>query len=380
MANTHSNDENSAESSAKRQSEILSRLLIPPRYDDGPLVAVEDLSQVQRDLQAVLDLSNDERNRFLALANDHHVIVRALTVLEHIARRVGANEIVEWCVEPLLAERARIERALTFLDRICRVLESKGCRVTVIKSLDHMPDLGSDLDLCSDADHHEIEKLMREEFRATQFERSLGDRLASKWNYRVPGLSELVEIHVQHLGQTGEHTELVDRVIRRRLSKTVGGIDFFVPAPEERIVVSTLQRVYRHFFYRLCDMVETAALVQGGDVDFIELQRAAQAIGVWPGVATYLCLVRNYVRHFGSDLNLPEQVTLSAYDSESNVEFSRGYLRVPMTTAAALYARQLKEAVMKRDARAVLRLPLLPPLAVSALIAQQFTGSDKGIW
>jgi len=55
-------------------------------------------------------------------------------------------------------------------------------------------------------------------------------------------------------------------------------------------------------------------------------------------------------------------------------------LRVPMRPAAALYGSQLFGAGRHRDVRAIARLPLLPPLAISALLAYRFTGSDKGIW
>ena len=67
-----------------------------------------------------------------------------------------------------------------------------------------------------------------------------------------------------------------------------------VAAPEERIVISTLQRVYRHFYFRLCDMIDTAALLKVERVDFDELKRAANSAGIWQGVATYLRLIQNY--------------------------------------------------------------------------------------
>ena len=37
---------------------------------------------------------------------------------------------------------------------------------------------------------------------------------------------------------------------------------FPVPAPEERIIVATLQRMYRHFYFRICDIVNSGALVE----------------------------------------------------------------------------------------------------------------------
>src|SRR5262249_38628527 len=128
-------------------------------------------------------------------------------------------------------------------------------------SLDHTPDLGNDLDLFTTAPPERVIDFMCRCFAAQLEPRSWGDRLANKWNFRVPGLRESVEVHVQRLGQTGEHTRLARRFITRRGHKRVGGHNFPVPAPEERVIVATLQRMYRHFYLRICDIVNTAELL-----------------------------------------------------------------------------------------------------------------------
>ena len=56
------------------------------------------------------------------------------------------------------------------------------------------------------------------------------------------------------------------------------------------------------------------------------------------------------------------------------------FLRVPKGPAAGLYASQLLSAGRHADLRAMFRLPLLPPLAISALVAYRLTGNDKGVW
>jgi hypothetical protein len=366
------------ESRQAQHMEILSGLLLDAQSESNNTAA--GLDQLRRALQYASSLSAAEWSGFLALANDHHVIVRGCAVLESAAALADDKEMAARCEAALSAERARIERAVGFLHSICAGLEARGCEVAVIKSLDHWPDLGSDLDLYTTADERSIEKAMREEFKAHPAERSWGDRLANKWNFEVPGLPELVEIHVQYLGQTGEHAELARRVIQRGVTKTVGGYEFRVPAPEERIVISTLQRVYRHFYFRLCDMVDMASLIQSGDVHFGELKKAANSAGIWPGVATYLCLLRNYVESYGGIVSLPDEVRSAAQSPESTVYFKNGYLRVSKTMALGLYSRQLLQAGKHCDIRALLRLPLLPPLAISALVAHAFTGNDKGIW
>ena len=275
---------------------------------------------------------------------------------------------------------SRIEHGVGMLQSIRMFCESRGCKVAVIKSLDHWPDLGSDLDLYTNSDPATVEKIMHQEFGARPVGRSWGDRLANKWNYSVPGLPELVEIHVQFLGQTGEHAQMARRVITRRVRKRVADYEFYVPSPEERIAISTLQRVYRHFYFRLCDMIDISQLIQSEPLNFSELRKAADSAGIWPGVATFLFLIQTYIKSYGGDLSLPKQVTTAAHARGKSVQFENGFLRVSKLTAAGLYGAQLAQASRHRDFRAMLRLPLLPPLAVTALVAHRLTGDDKGIW
>jgi Uncharacterised nucleotidyltransferase len=360
--------------------DTLSRLMVRAHCENDGGTSSEDLEHLQRDLRYVGGLNPVQLTEFLELADAHHVVVRALTVLRNAAVALGGSRIADWCEHRLAEEGARIAHGIGMLHSICDALESHGCKIAVIKSLDHWPDLGCDLDLYTIADEHRVERLMRQEFGARPVARSWGDRLANKWNYSVPDLPELVEIHVQFLGQTGEQADVATRVVDRRVRKVVGRRDFHVPAPEERILISALQRVYRHFYFRLCDMIDTTLLMRSEPIDFVELHKAADLAGIWPGVATFLFLIQSYIRSYGGELPLPSEVIASAHSRGNGVRFGNGFLRVSKLTAGSLYGSQLVHAGRHRNMRALLRLPLLPPLAVSALVAHEFTGNDKGVW
>ena len=120
-------------------------------------------------------------------------------------------------------------------------------------------------------------------------------------------MPELVEVHVRYLGQTGEQKALARRVLERSVARTVGGHRFRVPAPEERVIISTLQRMYRHLYFRLCDMADFAGLLNDRAIDFAELRRAAEMGGIWPGVATFLLLIAEYVKAYGCHVELPRR-------------------------------------------------------------------------
>ena len=142
--------------------------------------------RAQDALQHVASLSVDERDVFLKLADSHHVVLRALEPLQVAAEKTGESAIAQWCTTEIAREKARITNAVEHLEKITTELEAAGCATTVMKSLDHWPDLGNDLDLYSTADEKKICAVMQTNFDAHIEDRSWGDRLANKWNFAVP--------------------------------------------------------------------------------------------------------------------------------------------------------------------------------------------------
>ncbi len=325
-----------------------------------------------------LGLAGREETEFLRLANSHHVIVRALTALQPLVNAERKERISA----ALQHEEARITNALRSLNDICGTLEQNNCPVVVIKSLDHSPDLGNDLDLFTTASAAEVVKVFTKVFGATIQPRSWGDRLANKWNFEIPGLPESVEVHCERIGQTGEQVALAKRFVQRRVQKDLQGYTFVVPAPEERIIVSCLQRMYRHFYFRICDIVNAANLMQAKEIDYNELRRACMAGGIWPGVATYLRVVRDYIGQYREEtVSLPEQVENAASFGADKLYVQRGFIRVPiLPEGASFYRHEIAAAARRGDMPATLRLSLLPPLASAAAVAYKLTGSDKGVW
>jgi hypothetical protein len=338
----------------------------------------EDLQHLESAMNQIAGLSEEQFIELLQLADMHHVTVRALCVLQKLAATYHQRRVFDWCETALRSEKARIWKAVEWLYAIVQALELNGCPVCVIKSLDHWPDLGSDLDLYTSGMPDQVVRVMHEKVKAELEPRSWGDRLANKWNFQIPGLNELIEIHVRYLGQTGEQKLMAARVLECGVTRTINGRAFRVPRAEERILISTLQRMYRHFYFRLCDIADIRSLV--GNLDFAELRRGAELGGIWPGVASFLVIASRYVEQYGGSLLLPDEVLTAATSPDLRVQFRGNFLRVPMGPAAGLYGSQLLTAGRHGDLRAISRLPLLAPLAVSALVAYRLTGSDKGVW
>ena len=203
--------------SSHKSLKLLSCLVLAPSHQCHLSPADEDLKQ------ELLNLNRREFDDMVDLASSNHVIVRGLEAFLDLVTEEDDPLRVEWARSALQFEHERIAKASAFLRDICSALDQEGCRVAVIKSLDHWPDLGSDLDLFTNARAEDILRAMETIFDARVAPRSWGDRLARKWNFIIPGLPELVEIHVGRLGQTGEQVAIAHSLLDRARWVLVGG-------------------------------------------------------------------------------------------------------------------------------------------------------------
>ncbi len=351
----------------------LSRLLLQPANHGFPSSLPD---------AAALMLTRDDFNNAIALAHLNHVIVRWLELFSRSARHEQNLDWFQLGDSALSTEKSRIAAALNVLHEVCSAFQTRDCEVIVIKTLDHWPDFGSDMDLFTNAEPDQIIKLMADCFDARLAPRSWGDHLANKWNFLIPGLPEPVEIHVGRLGQTGEQVAIASSLVPRARFLDAGGYRFKVTSISDRLIISTLQRMYRHFNIRLCDIVDTAAVADAGLINYEELSAVAESAGVWEGVATYLAIVSDYVKGYrGTPLQLPHFLLDAARFRGAEIFYNKGFLRVPlMPHSARLYGSEMAHVLSRGELQNCARLSLLPLLGTAAMAAERITGSDKGIW
>ncbi len=371
------------DTTATERLTLLSCLLFGAQQNNNQDPAISWVSSGNcnaRTIQTVAGYNPHDLRELWSLATAHHVIMRAFPGL-HRLMAAQKSDTAQWVEQALQQEQARIDHAASFLSRICETLQNIG-DVIVIKSLDHWPDLGSDLDLYTNAKGAEVVSLMLERFKARVEDRSWGDRLANKWNFVIPGLPELVEVHVGRLGQTGEQVAITNSLVSRSVTSQIGSHTFRVPGHEDRLIISTLQRMYRHFYIRLCDIADTARLIDSGAIDYAYLKSLAGSAGLWDGLATYLAIVCEYVESYrGAALPLPSMVKSAARFGNEQVYFKRRFLRIPIfPQAARLYMSEWERLLLDGEFQNTLRLSLLPGLAAAAALELKLTGSDKGIW
>src|SRR5215471_17458440 len=111
--------------------------------------------------QSLFSANAESLEQLLALANSHHVILRTFPEINQRFEEHN-NPNAPFVRNAIQDEKARISHALASLETICDALIAAGYPVTVIKSLEHYPDLGSDLDLFSNAAPAQILRIMRQ--------------------------------------------------------------------------------------------------------------------------------------------------------------------------------------------------------------------------
>src|SRR5580700_2337376 len=350
---------------------------LTPRGEGG-----ETNPQVERVLSGLQRMSKEEWSEFFRFAELQRLYLRTLQLLQkwNVADALGPQSFD--FQELAQIEQQQVGHALAALYKVTCALELTGHSPVVIKSLDHWPDLGSDLDLFIAATENDTVRVMRSELQAEVQQQSWGDRLAHKWNFRIPGLPRLVEIHVGCLGQTGEQDALPAHLEETSVIRAIGTFRFRVPAPEEQVTLSTLQRMYRHFYIRFTDLLNLTGLVRTGRLDFARLRASAQRWSIWPGVATLLKITSDYNERAGvGPLLLPEYVVGSASFGAEVTYVGEQFLRLPMVPQGSqLFLQQLFGTGVARNFRAAARLSLLPVLAAAAFVNLRITGDDKGIW
>jgi hypothetical protein len=334
------------------------------------------------EIQCVSRLGPEQLHAFIKQAETQRVLRRTLDVLKNNLPNGGDGATREILDQLVSAEKVRVKTVLNCLQGIVSVFEERGHPVTVMKTLDHWPDTGSDVDLLVTAKDEEVCEIFQQYFLASKQVQSWGDRLAHKFNFRVPDLPELVEVHVDCLGQTGEQKALARGVLERRARRTYDTFTFPVPLPEDRIVIATLQRMYRHYYIRLTDIVNIYDLLRQNCIDFDRLKAIAEVGSVWPGVATLLNIVCQHAIRFGGDsIALPGVVMDAARFGSARTYLDQKFVRVPLVPEAAdLFWGQIVGIGRKHNFRGVMRLSLLPLLATAAFLSFRVTGNDKGVW
>lgn len=262
-------------------------------------------------------------------------------------------------------ERARAEHVLSIVRDITRTCEALGVDALFPKALLHYPDLGDDLDLLVTDRSPRVDALVLLGIGAERRATSIANALDGSRSYLVDGSDLVVDVHHGRLGLIGEHTTLVDLLMRGRRRVVRGDLTLFAPATEDQLVLQGL-KVYGRRRLRLADVVQTVRAIREESLDWDRVVASARRCGIHDGVSCYLDYVDDVHRTvFQRDL-LPIEVRHSIpRRTRGRISFQGGELRLPGAgVAATLYAREALALARTHSWSAAARAGLAPALGL----------------
>ncbi|MCP4459484.1 MAG: hypothetical protein GY816_15905, partial [Cytophagales bacterium] len=244
-------------------------------------------------MQSNLEINNKEWIKVLTLllldsAKEHHLEYIRKNVhsntesLTHLFRRnvIGLRALAKIQEQGIdigdanrkwkAQEEQRVCQGMSVIKEVFEFLEDTDIKCVVIKTLDQQPDQGDDIDLLLDGDISTFEYHLVHKLGAKKKPPTLSDRFAQKTNFTLPNGIDL-ELHLQKLGQIGEHTLLPRQIIQQKVTIELDGQKVNIPTPEAQYLLLIWQRVYRHFDFRVADIVNMNKLFQQFDPDLRRL-------------------------------------------------------------------------------------------------------------
>ena len=302
------------------------------------------------------------------------VLVRVVQRLDALHRPIPPDLAVA-----ALRERARVQRGLQLMRQLADVCDRHGMPHVFPKAFAHVPDGGADIDLLVPVSSYLDPLLLRLAHLAPE------SGSAEPWSgsrvYRLPEQGLTLDIHHGRVGRMGEHRGLATRLVRNRRSVSLGGAEWWIPAPEDELVFLGFERIAGRRSFRIGDVVHAIHLVQDPQLDWDAVRETASVADVLPHLSCYLAYIAQIHREaLGRELMLPS-LAGSRPGRWGRAEFRHGAFRFPtMRVSGTLYARALGSAIARGRVTDVVRLLLLPLSAARAVwrrIAPALVGAER---
>jgi len=282
----------------------------------------------RRPQQGDLDLLSDcllrQPQRLLEICRKNVIPIRTFEALSGHGISLPTS-IQDW----LVGERKRVQQGLELIQSVTELFDSQETAFMVIKTGDHYPDQGHDIDLYLDRDPSEIGPVVQSAFEAKLADRSFSEAMAGKRNFKIGHLA--LEVHCRRLGQVGEHRRLATEIFDLRSRDNIGDVTTWIPSSEGRLILAMLQRVYRHFNFRICDVINVAQIVESSELSAQRLDVLTRTAGIRSGVELGVGMVEDLLER----LEVPLSSTSypgHAVAPEQSLSFHRDFFRFSLSS------------------------------------------------
>ena len=311
-----------------------------------------------------------------AVADRNAVLVRLDDQLERLALRPPRSFTVA-----ADRERQRVRAALHVVREIGDRCARHGIAFLFPKALQHYPDMGSDLDLLVLSESEGTDALLLEGLAASPVARSLHDRIAGATTYRLQESRLALDVRHGRLGPVGEQASYPRALLANRQRCLIAGAEFFVPAPEDQLILQGMDRVSGRRSFRLGDVVATIATVRALPIAWTYVTQTARAIGVLAGLGCYLSYVEQIHRELFDGPLVPAAVRRRVpLEGWGRIEFTRGAYRFPAVRVnGKLYLKQLVAGLWAANWDRAARLCLLPLVGAAVTVGHLTTPSAPSV-
>jgi hypothetical protein len=298
----------------------------------------------------------------LGLAQQNSVLVRLGERLEG-----GGLQPPPYFAAAAARARQRAHTTCSVMRHIAERCARHGIHFLFPTAWQHFPDAGGDLDLLVLSRARRVDALILEGIAASLRAPDLRDRLAGTSLYWLRESGLALDVHHGRLGVVGEHAAYPADLIRRRQRRGLAQDDWFVPAPEDQLILQGMSRVAGRRSFSLGDATATIRVIRGQPLDWGFLVRVAHHMGVLPGLCCYLSYVDAiYGALYGHHLLPPEARQALTIDGWGSVAFREGRYRFPsLRVRNRLYWRQLAAVASAGEWRVASRLCLVPAMVVA---------------
>lgn len=281
--------------------------------------------------------------------------------------------------EGVLREKERVQKVMDLIKVITEIKLGAGLPFVFTKAFQHYPDMGHDIDLLVGDRSDKADILLKDRLGLRRLEdEGIFDRFAGKRAYWAGTDSTIVEIHHARMGQVGEFNRFPERLLSRRISYECGSLKTFIPCPEDQLMIQVLQRVYRHLYFRVSDILHTIRIVSSKDLNWDLVWRTAEHAGVTGGLIFYLRCVECVSMQCFNRSWLPPEVRTHWKGQKTNLLKIRGECyRFPFfPIIPGFFLKKLFREVACGNWESVRNLCLLPPLTAFFLTRKIF----RAVW
>ncbi len=278
------------------------------------------------------------------------------------------QELPAFVQQAVAKERARVRAVLHLIGQVHDNCRRHGIAHLFPKALQHVPDMGHDVDLLAFAESTAVDRLILHDVPAVADPRDFGARLAGEASYTIAGTGLTVDIQHGRVGAPGSDRRLPPILRQSRRVIAFAGMALEAPSEEHQLILQGLQKVYRGTAFRLADVLFTIAAVRGGRLDWDEIQRTARRVNASAALSCYLAYIDQIHHQVFGDLLLPTDARRHLrLDGWGKVEFRCGLYGFPHRRVhRRLHLTLLGSAVVSGNWRAACGMGLLLVAATPA--------------